>query len=92
MVASAERAKGVAGRDGCRIYLITPPALEPITFADSLAEALDAGDVAAVQLRLKDVDDDKLYGLEKIKLPDYKSYSLIAISTAFKKVRFSSGD
>jgi thiamine-phosphate pyrophosphorylase len=58
MVASAERAKGVAGRDGCRIYLITPPALEPITFADSLAEALDAGDVAAVQLRLKDVDDD----------------------------------
>ena len=27
-------------------------------FADRLAAALDAGDVAAVQLRLKDVDDD----------------------------------
>ena len=40
------------------IYLITPPRLEPAPFADRLAAALDAGDVAAVQLRLKDVDDD----------------------------------
>src|SRR4051812_33506298 len=43
---------------GCRVYLITPPALEPVRFADHLAAALDAGDVAAVQLQLKDVDDD----------------------------------
>ncbi|MBV9785650.1 MAG: thiamine phosphate synthase [Acidisphaera sp.] len=42
----------------CRLYLITPAALDPLTFAGLLAEALDAGDVAAVQLRLKDVDDD----------------------------------
>lgn len=42
----------------CRLYLITPPALEPRAFADDLAAALDAGDVACVQLRLKDVDDD----------------------------------
>ncbi|HLY91426.1 MAG TPA: thiamine phosphate synthase [Acetobacteraceae bacterium] len=45
-------------RDGCHIYLITPPKLDPGPFADLLAAALDAGDVAAVQLRLKDVDDD----------------------------------
>src|SRR5271168_1073246 len=44
--------------DGCRVYLITPPAFDPAPFADRLAAALDAGDVAAVQLRLKDVDDD----------------------------------
>jgi thiamine-phosphate pyrophosphorylase len=44
--------------DGCRVYLITPPKLEPAAFADLLAAALDAGDVAAVQLRLKDVGDD----------------------------------
>jgi thiamine-phosphate pyrophosphorylase len=43
---------------GCRIYLITPPVLEPLSFAGRLSAALDAGDVAAVQLRLKDVDDD----------------------------------
>ncbi len=55
------------GQDGCRIYLITPPKLEPVAFADLLATALDAGGqsasgpgpgVAAVQLRLKDVGDD----------------------------------
>ncbi|NKC34376.1 thiamine phosphate synthase [Falsiroseomonas selenitidurans] len=43
----------------CRLYLITPPALPDLTgFADSLARALDAGDVAALQLRLKDQPDD----------------------------------
>jgi thiamine-phosphate pyrophosphorylase len=46
------------GHEGCRVYLITPPRLVPETFADLLAAALDAGDVAAVQLRLKDVSDD----------------------------------
>ncbi len=42
----------------CRLYLVTPPALEPAAFSRELALALDAGDVAAVQLRLKDVGDD----------------------------------
>lgn len=43
----------------CRLYLITPPVL-PAGFEDILAEALDAGDVAAVQLRLKDVSAAQL--------------------------------
>lgn len=44
----------------CRLYLITPPALEPAAFADQLSAALDAGDVACVQLRLKEASDDEL--------------------------------
>jgi thiamine-phosphate pyrophosphorylase len=44
----------------CRLYLITPPSLDAATFKDTLAQALDAGDVACVQLRLKDVDDDAI--------------------------------
>jgi thiamine-phosphate pyrophosphorylase len=36
---------------------LTPPALDAAAFADVLAAALDAGDVAAVQLRLKGADD-----------------------------------
>jgi len=48
------------GGDGCRLYLITPPRLVPAAFADVLASALDAGDVAALQLRLKDIPDDEL--------------------------------
>ena len=43
-----------------RLYLITPPALEPQSFAALLAEALDAGDVACVQLRLKNANDDAI--------------------------------
>ena len=45
-------------KDPCRLYLITPPAIELNTFAPQLEAALDAGDVACLQLRLKDADDD----------------------------------
>jgi len=45
----------------CRLYLITPPRLDDLAaFARALAEALDAGDVAALQIRLKDVSDDAI--------------------------------
>jgi len=42
----------------CRLYLITPPKLDDLAgFGHSLAGALDAGDVAALQLRLKDAPE-----------------------------------
>ncbi len=59
-MANGTKTGGTKTNDGCRLYLVTPPVLEPRTFADTLARALDAGDVAAVQLRLKDVSDDAL--------------------------------
>ena len=43
----------------CRLYLITPPGLPDLDgFAGRLEAALDAGDVAALQIRLKEVDDE----------------------------------
>ena len=43
----------------CRLYLITPPRLDDLAgFGRTLAGALDAGDVAALQIRLKDAPDD----------------------------------
>jgi thiamine-phosphate pyrophosphorylase len=48
----------IAADERTRLYLVTPASLDPSDFRNRLAEALDAGDVAAVQLRLKDVDDD----------------------------------
>ena len=43
----------------CRLYLLTPPRLDDLAgFGRSLAHALDAGDVAALQIRLKDQPDD----------------------------------
>ncbi len=39
----------------CRLYLITPPHIDDLAaFGRTLAAAMDAGDVAAVQIRLKD--------------------------------------
>lgn len=44
-----------------RLYLISPERLEhPSIFADNLRAAFDGGDVAAFQLRLKDVADDAI--------------------------------
>jgi thiamine-phosphate pyrophosphorylase len=44
----------------CRLYLITPPKVDPAAFRDTLAAALDAGDVACLQIRLKDASDDEI--------------------------------
>lgn len=53
----------------CRLYLITPPRLEPKTFAESLKRALSGGDVATLQLRLKDVTDDEILRASDILMP-----------------------
>ena len=43
----------------CRLYLITPPRLDDLAgFGHVLARALDAGDVAALQIRLKEAPDE----------------------------------
>lgn len=47
-------------RHSCRLYAISPPAIDPDAFAEPLAAALDAGDVGCFQLRLKDVPDDDI--------------------------------
>jgi thiamine-phosphate pyrophosphorylase len=52
-----------------RLYLITPPAFDPDAFARDLEEALAGGDVACLQLRLKDVDDDTVRRATRILQP-----------------------
>ncbi|MFI4974412.1 MAG: thiamine phosphate synthase [Caulobacterales bacterium] len=43
----------------CRLYLITPPAIDDLAaFGRVLGEALEAGDVAALQIRLKGAPDE----------------------------------
>jgi len=52
-----------------RLYLITPPALDPDRFAKELEEALAGGDVACLQLRLKEVDDDTIRRATRVLKP-----------------------
>lgn len=53
----------------CRLYLITPPAFEPAAFAPLLADALKGGDVACVQMRLKDVRDEAVLAAGRLLMP-----------------------
>lgn len=41
----------------CQLYLITPPQIDVAAFSEQLKRALNGGDVACLQLRLKGVDD-----------------------------------
>ena len=53
----------------CRLYLITPPRIELQTFGETLKRALGAGDVACVQLRLKDANDDEFQRAAETLMP-----------------------
>jgi thiamine-phosphate pyrophosphorylase len=56
-------------RAATRLYLITPPAFDPDRFAPQLEAALSGGDVACLQLRLKEVDDDAVRRATRILKP-----------------------
>jgi len=59
----------IPAAERARLYLVTPATLDPLEFRDRLAEALDAGDVACVQLRLKEVADDAIRRACDVLLP-----------------------
>lgn len=51
-----------------RLYLITPPSFEIDQFCNTLSAALDGGDVASLQLRLKEAPDEEIIAAaEKLK-------------------------
>lgn len=69
MTIRKQRDRGDDTQATTRLYLITPPALDPARFAGLLEEALAGGDVACLQLRLKDVDDDAIRRATRILQP-----------------------
>jgi len=65
---------------GCRLYLITPDTIPDVqAFAKTLAEALAAGDVACVQLRLKNVSDDTIRDAVNELMPVCHTYDVAFI-------------
>jgi thiamine-phosphate pyrophosphorylase len=53
----------------CSLYLITPQSFDPQEFCTPLAEALDAGNIAAVQIRLKNTNDNAILRAARALLP-----------------------
>lgn len=65
--------------DRCRLYLITPPKLELRSFGETLKRALDGGDVASLQLRLKGVSDDEIRRAVEILMPIAQAHDVAFI-------------
>ncbi len=62
--------------DRCRLYLVTPPKFNPQSFRDAFKAALDGGDIGAIQLRLKEVDDDEIRRACELLLPIASAYDV----------------
>ena len=63
----------------CRLYLITPPKIELPTYSNALKEALDGGDVACLQIRLKQVEDDEIRKITESLQTILQSYDVAVI-------------
>ncbi|HEY5107511.1 MAG TPA: thiamine phosphate synthase [Caulobacteraceae bacterium] len=64
----------------CRLYLITPPAIgEPAAFAGLLEQALGAGDVAALQIRLKGAPDAAVEAAMRALAPIARAHEVTVI-------------
>jgi len=64
----------------CRLYLITPPVIEDArAFTTLLEQALDAGDVAAIQVRLKAVSQAHLAEVTKAVLAVGHDYEVAVL-------------
>lgn len=64
----------------CRLYLITPPALPDLEgFAAELQAALGAGDVAALQIRLKPASDDQVRAAVRRLMPVAHAHGVAVI-------------
>jgi thiamine-phosphate pyrophosphorylase len=64
----------------CRLYLITPPVIDDMpAFLVALEAALSAGDVAALQVRLKDVPDARIEGAVRAIAPITQRHGVAVI-------------
>jgi thiamine-phosphate pyrophosphorylase len=64
----------------CRLYLITPPQIPDLpAFLKALEEALSAGDVAALQVRLKGVPDAEIERATRAVLPVAHAHDVAVI-------------
>jgi thiamine-phosphate pyrophosphorylase len=74
------RTPTASARPTCRLYLITPPAIPDLAaFARALDAALAAGDVAALQIRLKDVEDPEVLKAVEFLAPVARAHGVAVI-------------
>lgn len=89
-VTASASAKAAADRR-CRLYLITPERIALQAFAETLKRALDGGDVACLQLRLKDVSDDEVKAAAEKLMPIAQSYGVATLINDRPDLAFATG-
>jgi len=55
--------------NNCRLYLISPPAIDLPIFAEKLEEAFSGGDIGSFQLRLKNMSDEDVLKAAETLIP-----------------------
>ena len=53
----------------CRLYLISPPAIDLSVFAEKLEDAFSGGDIGSFQLRLKGASDEDILKAAEVLIP-----------------------
>ena len=76
----------------CRLYLITPPRIEdPRTWVKTLEAALDAGDVACLQIRQKHLSDDELARIVDVLRPVAQQRDVAVLLNDKPELAFETG-
>ena len=79
--------------EDCKLYLLTPAKIEPVSFAETLKRTIDAAPeiIGAVQLRLKDVEDDDFMRAAEALVPVCHSFDLPLIINDRPEIALDSG-
>ena len=76
----------------CRLYLITPPRIEdPRQWVKTLEAALDAGDVACLQIRQKDLTADQLARVVDVLRPPAQQRGVAVLLNDDPELAFETG-
>ena len=82
----------VISRQPSRLYLITPPVIAaPFQWVDTLNAALDGGDVACLQIRLKGLDDDALARIVDVLRPPAQRHGVAVLLNDRPDLAFETG-
>jgi len=75
----------------CRLYLISPSSFAPEAFVENLEQALTGGDVAAFQLRMKNVEKREITKTAKLLLPICRAKNVAFIINDYPEIALETG-
>ncbi|MBC7950382.1 MAG: thiamine phosphate synthase [Rhodospirillaceae bacterium] len=76
----------------CRLYLITPPVIEkPYEWVNTWEAALDSGDIACAQIRLKGLSDDEIARVVDVLRPPAQQRGIAVLLNDRPDLAFETG-